>query len=94
MPPGGTASAGTAGGGLGDILGGLFGGKPGSSGSEARPGGSLTEASVRQHCEAFLTQPKMPKRIFIVSDLPKSDRGKVLRDRLRAEWIARTEVSA
>jgi uncharacterized protein YidB (DUF937 family) len=43
MPPGGTASAGTAGGGLGDILGGLFGGKPGSSGSEARPGGSLSD---------------------------------------------------
>src|ERR1700720_4224334 len=42
MPPGGTASAGTAGGGLGDILGGLFGGKPGSSGSGARPGGSLS----------------------------------------------------
>jgi len=31
MPPGGTASAGTAGGGLGDILGGLFGGKPGAA---------------------------------------------------------------
>jgi uncharacterized protein YidB (DUF937 family) len=43
MPPGGTASAGTAGGGLGDILGGLFGGKPGSSGSGAGPGGSLSD---------------------------------------------------
>ena len=43
MPPGGTASAGTAGGGLDDILGGLFGGKPGSSGSGARPGGSLSD---------------------------------------------------
>src|SRR3984893_7833260 len=60
----------------------------------AKPGGSLTEASVRQHCEAFLTQPKMPKRIFIGSDRPKSDRGKVLRDRLRAEWIARMTMSA
>jgi acyl-coenzyme A synthetase/AMP-(fatty) acid ligase len=60
----------------------------------AKPGGSLTEASVRRHCEAFLTQPKMPKRIFIVPDLPKNDRGKVLRDRLRADWTARTEVSA
>jgi acyl-coenzyme A synthetase/AMP-(fatty) acid ligase len=36
----------------------------------------------------------MPKQIFIVSELPKSDRGKVLRDRLRQDWIARTEVSA
>jgi uncharacterized protein YidB (DUF937 family) len=43
MPPGGTASASTAGGGLGDILGGLFGGNPSSSGSGARPGGSLSD---------------------------------------------------
>ena len=46
MPPGGTASAGTPRGGLDDILGGLFGGKPGSmpSGSSgARPGGSLSD---------------------------------------------------
>jgi len=60
----------------------------------AKPGVSLTEASVRQHCEALLPPPKMPKQIFIVSELPKSDRGKVLRDRLRQDWIARIEVSA
>jgi acyl-coenzyme A synthetase/AMP-(fatty) acid ligase len=55
----------------------------------AKLGVSLTEASVHQHCEAFLPPPKMPKQIFIVSDLPKSDRGKVLRDRLREDWILR-----
>jgi len=60
----------------------------------AKPGVNLTEASVRQHCEALLPPPKMPKQIFIVSELPKSDRGKVLRDRLRQDWIARIEVSA
>src|SRR5258708_27913522 len=37
----------------------------------AKPGVSLTEASVRQHCETFLPPPKMPKQIFIVADLPK-----------------------
>src|SRR5215470_17854449 len=52
----------------------------------AKPGVNLTEASVRQHCEALLPPPKMPKQIFIVSELPKSDRGKVLRDRLREDW--------
>jgi acyl-coenzyme A synthetase/AMP-(fatty) acid ligase len=36
----------------------------------------------------------MPKQIFIVPDLPKSDRGKVLRDRLREDWTARKNVSA
>jgi acyl-coenzyme A synthetase/AMP-(fatty) acid ligase len=61
--------------------------------SGATPSGvGLTEASVRQHCETYLTPPKMPKQIFIVPDLPKSDRGKVLRDRLREDWTARMKV--
>jgi acyl-CoA synthetase (AMP-forming)/AMP-acid ligase II len=60
----------------------------------AKPGTSLTEASVSRHCAAFLPPPKMPKQIFIVADLPKSDRGKVLRDRLREDWNARMKVSA
>jgi len=59
----------------------------------AKQGIGLTEASVSRHCEAFLPLPKMPKQIFIVADLPKSDRGKVLRDRLREDWTARMKVS-
>jgi acyl-CoA synthetase (AMP-forming)/AMP-acid ligase II len=59
----------------------------------AKPGSDLTEASVSRHCEAFLPPAKMPKQIFIVADLPKSDRGKVLRDRLREDWTARMKVS-
>jgi uncharacterized protein YidB (DUF937 family) len=45
VPPGGTVTAGTPGGGLDDILGGLFGGKPGSmpAGTGARPSGSLSD---------------------------------------------------
>jgi uncharacterized protein YidB (DUF937 family) len=47
VAPGGTVSAGTPGGGIGDILGGLFGGKPGSMPSSAapgaKPGGSLSD---------------------------------------------------
>ena len=47
LPPGGTMSAGSSGGGLDDILGGLFGGKPGSipSGATtgAKPSGSLSD---------------------------------------------------
>jgi uncharacterized protein YidB (DUF937 family) len=47
VPPSGTQSAGTSGGGLGDILGGLFGGRPapgstpGGTATGAKPGGSL-----------------------------------------------------
>jgi acyl-CoA synthetase (AMP-forming)/AMP-acid ligase II len=54
----------------------------------------LTEGSVRQHCQQYLPLAKMPKQIFIVPDLPKSDRGKVLRDKLREDWVARTKLSA
>ena len=45
IPPGTPVSAGTSGGGLEDILGGWFGGKPGSmpSGIGAKPGGSLSD---------------------------------------------------
>jgi acyl-coenzyme A synthetase/AMP-(fatty) acid ligase len=57
-------------------------------------GVALTEASVRQHCEAFLPLPKMPKQVFMVAELPKNDRGKVLRDRLREDWIARMKGAA
>jgi acyl-CoA synthetase (AMP-forming)/AMP-acid ligase II len=60
----------------------------------AKTGAGLTEASVSRHCEAFLPPPKMPKKIFIVADLPKSDRGKVLRDRLREDWTARVKAPA
>jgi acyl-coenzyme A synthetase/AMP-(fatty) acid ligase len=53
----------------------------------AEPG--VTEAAVRAHCAALLPPPKMPKQVFMVADLPKSDRGKVLRDRLREDFAAR-----
>jgi uncharacterized protein YidB (DUF937 family) len=47
VAPGGTASAGTPGGGLGEILGGLFGGKSGSmpsgTATGAKPSGSLSD---------------------------------------------------
>jgi long-chain acyl-CoA synthetase/malonyl-CoA/methylmalonyl-CoA synthetase len=37
-------------------------------------------------CEGRLPLPKQPKKIFVTDQLPKSDRGKVLRDKLLAEW--------
>jgi len=42
LPPGGTMTAGNPAGGLGDILGGLFGGKPGAP-AGAKPGGGLAD---------------------------------------------------
>jgi hypothetical protein len=36
----------------------------------------------------------VPKQVFIVAELPKSDRGKVLRDKLKDDWSERMKVSA
>jgi acyl-CoA synthetase (AMP-forming)/AMP-acid ligase II len=59
-----------------------------------RPGASLSEVAVLDHCRAHLPSPKMPKQVVIVAELPKSDRGKVLRDKLRDDWNERTRLSA
>jgi acyl-coenzyme A synthetase/AMP-(fatty) acid ligase len=59
-----------------------------------RPGAELTEAAVIEHCRARLAAPKVPKQVIIVADLPKSDRGKVLRDKLKEDWSGRMKLSA
>jgi len=46
---------------------------------------SLTEAEMRAHCKNHLTAYKVPKRIEIRTELPKSNVGKILRKLLRAE---------
>ncbi len=55
---------------------------------------SLTEAMVLEHAGKFLPPAKAPKQVLFVAELPKSDRGKVVRDRLKDDWIARNKVSA
>jgi long-chain acyl-CoA synthetase/malonyl-CoA/methylmalonyl-CoA synthetase len=55
---------------------------------------ALTGAMVLEHARQFLPPAKTPKQILLVPDLPKSDRGKVLRDKLRDDWIARQKTTA
>ena len=55
---------------------------------------ALTGAMVLEHARQFLPPAKTPKQILLVPDLPKSDRGKVLRDKLRDDWLARHKVTA
>jgi acyl-coenzyme A synthetase/AMP-(fatty) acid ligase len=55
---------------------------------------TLTEAIVLDHARQFLPPAKTPKQVLFVADLPKSDRGKVLRDKLRDDWIALNKVAA
>ena len=60
----------------------------------ARPGSGLTEAAVIEHCRKSLPAPKVPKQVVVVAELPKSDRGKVLRDKLKADWAGRMKLPA
>jgi long-chain acyl-CoA synthetase len=50
-----------------------------------RPGASLTEAQVREHCKQSLTAYKVPKIVVFKKDVPKSNVGKIIRKDLRAE---------
>jgi acyl-coenzyme A synthetase/AMP-(fatty) acid ligase len=55
---------------------------------------ALTGAGVLKHCAQHLPPAKTPKQVLFVSELPKSDRGKVLRDKLREDWTARHQLTA
>jgi acyl-coenzyme A synthetase/AMP-(fatty) acid ligase len=57
------------------------------------PGTELTATAVAEHCRGCLPVQKRPKQVLIVSSLPKSDRGKVLRDKLKDDWKARSMLS-
>jgi acyl-CoA synthetase (AMP-forming)/AMP-acid ligase II len=59
-----------------------------------RPGSNLNADAVIEHCRASLPLPKVPKQVIIVADLPKSDRGKILRDKLRDDWNERMRLPA
>ncbi|MHB8894946.1 MAG: AMP-binding protein [Candidatus Geothermincolia bacterium] len=48
-----------------------------------REGESLTEAQVLEHCRARLPDYKVPRRVLIVTEIPKSPVGKPLRRQLR-----------
>jgi acyl-CoA synthetase (AMP-forming)/AMP-acid ligase II len=57
-------------------------------------GSALSEAAVLEHCRANLAEAKVPKQVVIVPQLPKNDRGKILRDKLKDDWVARSMLSA
>jgi acyl-coenzyme A synthetase/AMP-(fatty) acid ligase len=47
-----------------------------------RPGLAPGEPELRQHCRTRLSDFKLPTRIIVVDAIPKTDRGKIARDRL------------
>jgi long-chain acyl-CoA synthetase len=72
-------------------------GLPSPDGGEAvmaavmpEPGTDLDEESVRAACRDQLTAYKVPRRVFLVDDLPHSMIGKVLRREVREQLLARS----
>lgn len=45
--------------------------------------GSFTPEMIIEHCQKHLPLAKVPKQVHVCAALPKNDRGKVLRDKLR-----------
>jgi long-chain acyl-CoA synthetase len=48
-----------------------------------RPGATVTEAEVIEHCRAHLAAYKLPRSVRFVPDLPKTSTGKVMRRELK-----------
>lgn len=47
----------------------------------------LSLDDIQRHCEASLTRYKIPRRLALVQDVPKSNVGKILRRELRALYL-------
>ncbi|CCB66575.1 class I adenylate-forming enzyme family protein [Hyphomicrobium sp. MC1] len=50
------------------------------------PGATVDAADLTDHCRRYLPPAKVPKNVFFVDELPRNDRGKVLRSKLRETW--------
>jgi long-chain acyl-CoA synthetase len=48
-----------------------------------RPGASVTEAEILDHCRPHLAAYKLPRSVQFVEDLPKTSTGKIMRRELR-----------
>ncbi len=56
---------------------------------EPRPGAALTEGALLEYLSDHLARYKLPRRIEFVEELPREPNGKVLKRRLRDEWLDR-----
>ncbi|CAB3764499.1 class I adenylate-forming enzyme family protein [Paraburkholderia humisilvae] len=52
----------------------------------AQPGAAPDAQALRVHCRERLAREKVPKDVYVVASLPRSSRGKILRDALRQQW--------
>ena len=56
----------------------------------AKDGARIGAREIVDHCARQLPPFKLPKHVRVVDALPRSDRGKVRRDELRARWLRET----
>ncbi len=61
--------------------------------SEAGPHGVAREQAVREFARGILTPYKVPRRIYVVDELPRSLIGKVMRRQVRESLLALTTAS-
>ncbi|QXQ10346.1 long-chain-fatty-acid--CoA ligase [Paeniglutamicibacter sp. Y32M11] len=52
---------------------------------ELEPGAALDEAGIREYCRVQLAGYKVPKRVVVIDDLPRSMLGKILRKQVREQ---------
>ena len=57
----------------------------------ARPGTTVRPDRVIAGCALHLPDFKLPKSVFVVDSLPKSDRGKIRREALKTLWLESTD---
>ena len=60
----------------------------------AAPGFVPQEHELREHCYERVTRYKVPRRVVVVDDLPRSMLGKVLRRKVREQLLASGEFGA
>ncbi len=53
-----------------------------------RPGAAVAPADLLAHCRARLSEFKCPRHVLVVGAIPKTERGKIARERLREIWQA------
>jgi long-chain acyl-CoA synthetase len=57
------------------------------------PGKTVDEAALRAYARENMAAYKVPKRVYLVDELPKSLIGKVLRKKVKEALLARDDVS-
>ncbi|MFK4790220.1 long-chain-fatty-acid--CoA ligase [Microbacterium sp. ZW T5_56] len=58
-----------------------------------RPGASVDVEAIREYARGVLTPYKVPRRVFVVDELPKSMIGKVLRRQVKQQILSLTNGS-